>query len=118
MAEILAAIGSGVAAVGSAVGSAASTVGSVVGSAATAGSAASWAIPAASLATSLGTSLYTILTAPGAPKPPDPLRREDPMKAAYAEMQAIRKRKGAASTILTGPEGSLGQASTLKTQLG
>ncbi len=72
----------------------------------------------ATAATTIGTSAYTIATQPKKPEPPILGKPEDPMKAAYAEMEAVRKRKGAASTILTGPEGVMGQPSTLKATLG
>lgn len=81
---------------------------------------ATWAIITgiATAATSIGSTVYSAATQPKKPEPPLLGKPEDPMKAAYAEMEAIRKRKGAASTILTGPEGVMGQPSTLKAQLG
>lgn len=70
------------------------------------------------LAVGAGMGAYTIATAPGNPEMPAPPKKDDPMKAAYAEMEAMRKRKGAASTIVTGPEGVMGPAPTSKALLG
>lgn len=43
---------------------------------------------------------------------------EEVKAASRAEAERIRKRRGAASNIYTGPEGVMGTATTTKTKLG
>jgi hypothetical protein len=68
---------------------------------------------------SVGTAAYEISNTP---KAPDNTPKEDPAKLAeqqaYAEANAIRKRQGMSSTILTGPGGTSMSAPTRKTTLG
>ena len=72
-------------------------------------------IVAATMAASTATSVIGALRTPKPPQlPPDRGRAE----AAYAEMELLRKRRGAASTIITGPQGVTQPAQTTKAQLG
>lgn len=52
------------------------------------------------------------------PKNPKPPKQENQLLAAYAAAEKLRKRAGVGSTIMTGPLGVQGQASTTKAQLG
>ena len=65
------------------------------------GSYATAALQAASLLYSMSQKAPGMPGAPGEPK-------DTTEAAAYAEAQALRKRRGAASTILTGPLGVVG----------
>lgn len=62
-------------------------------------------------ATSVGTSIYEAVSQPSAPKAPATAntaqqQAQASQAAALANAQALQKRRGMASTILTGPQGA------------
>jgi hypothetical protein len=63
-------------------------------------------------------SVYSSMNQPKAPQVPSTQSSDTTEAAAYAQAEAMRKRRGAASTILTGPQGDMGTPQTMKTQLG
>ena len=93
------------------------TAGATAGGVAGGGSTA---LVAGSLAASVGGLAYSLLS----PRPsmPSLTQTQDTSvateEAAYARAEEVRKRRGAAGTILTSPLGIGGQPTTLKAQLG
>ncbi len=85
-----------------------------------------WFIPVLTVVSTLatiGTSVYSATQSgkheePMLPPPVVPDTGEAAAQAAYAEAQALKKRRGAASTILTGPGGVPGTPSLGKQRLG
>ncbi len=84
-----------------------------------------WVVPvltSLAMVTAIGTGIYSATRS--TPKPPAlPPVTEPPVdtaaqQAAYAEAESLRKRRGAASTILTGPSGVTSTPTTMKTRLG
>lgn len=55
---------------------------------------------------------------PSAPQTSATERSRQSLEAAYAQAQILRQRRGAASTILTGPQGVTQPAQTVKATLG
>lgn len=76
------------------------------------------AIMAITMAAGAATSIYGLMHQPKAPVLPNPDQGKAAAAAAYAEAQALRKRQGAESTILTGPLGIQQPAQTAKATLG
>jgi hypothetical protein len=77
----------------------------------------------ASTAATVGTSIYEAVDKPSAPK--DPTQGQTAQQqaqagqaAAMAQADALTKRRGMASTILTSPLGASGNASVQKSTLG
>lgn len=78
---------------------------------------------AVSAAASVGTSIYAAVSQPSPPKLPTTQdnakqQAQASQAAALAQAQALTKRKGMASTILTGPLGASGTPTTQKATLG
>ncbi len=72
----------------------------------------------AAMVASTAVSVYSTMNAPKPPGAPAEVSDTRAEEAAYAQAQALRKRQGGASTILTGPMGVTSPGTTLKTQLG
>jgi pantothenate kinase len=73
---------------------------------------------AVSAVASVASTVYSV-TRPSPHKPKTIMPTDTTAEqAAYAEAEQMRKRRGAASTMLTGPGGVQGQPTTLKSQLG
>ena len=68
------------------------------------------------------TSIYELASAPKAPEAPSPTQttqqNQQSLEAAYAQADILKQRRGAASTILTGPQGTQSPSTTLKASLG
>jgi hypothetical protein len=79
-------------------------------------------IMAASAIFAAGTSIYSLAKgapeAPGSPAPSKSEQSRQALEAAYAQAQLLRQRRGAASTILTGPLGVSTPPQTIKATLG
>lgn len=78
---------------------------------------------AISTAASIGTGIYEAVAAPSAPKAPTAAQSaqqqaQASQAAALANAQALQKRRGMASTILTSPQGATGTAPTERATLG
>jgi hypothetical protein len=78
-----------------------------------------WATVAASAATIAATG-YELAQPKNTPTaaPSQTQQNQQALEASYAQAEQMRKRQGAASTILTGPQGTTGQPSVFKTTLG
>jgi len=77
----------------------------------------------ASSLSSLGVGIAEAVSAPSAPKPPVPVnlaqeQAQAAEAAAQAEATALMKRRGMASTMLTGPMGPTAQPATQRATLG
>lgn len=70
-----------------------------------------WIIAGATVA-STATSIYAAAKTPKAPTviTDSATQSKESVEAAYAQSESLRKRRGAASTILTGPQGVSGSA--------
>lgn len=78
-------------------------------------------IIAGSAIASTAVSIYAATRTPKAPTMPGPSATEQSrlaLEAAYAQAENLRHRRGASSTILTGPLGVTEPAQTVKSQLG
>lgn len=80
-------------------------------------------ILAASTATTIGTTIYEAVSQPSAPQAPTTSetatqQAQASQAAALAEAQAMTRRRGLASTILTGPQGTTAPAATQRATLG
>jgi hypothetical protein len=78
---------------------------------------------AVSAAASVGTGIYEAVSKPSAPTPPSTAntanqQAQAAQAAALAQADALTKRRGMASTILTSPTGTSGTAATQKATLG
>jgi len=76
-----------------------------------------------SAATAAGVSAYELTNQPSAPKAPTAItnqtqQAEAQQSAALAQAQALQKRRGLASTILTSPQGVSGGTQTQSATLG
>lgn len=74
-------------------------------------------------AATVGTTIYSAMNQPSAPKAPTQVdnaqqQAQASQAAALAQANALTKRRGMASTILTSPTGAAGTASTQKATLG
>jgi len=74
-------------------------------------------------AATVGTGIYEAVSAPSAPKAPTATesaqqQAQAAQAAALAQANALTKRRGMASTILTGPQGSTGTPATEHATLG
>jgi hypothetical protein len=77
----------------------------------------------ASTAATVGTSIYEAVDKPSAPKAPTQAntaqqQAQASQAAALAQADALTKRRGMASTILTSPTGASGPANTQRATLG
>jgi hypothetical protein len=77
----------------------------------------------ASTAATVGTSIYEAVNQPKAPKPPTTAntanqQAQAAQAAALAQANALTKRRGMASTILTSPTGASGTPAVQKATLG
>lgn len=106
--------------------SATATAAEVAGTATAAGGTAAATgtagyLSAGATAVSAGTSLYSAMNAPklsGFQSTPQSSSSQDTEAAAYAQALNLRQRKGAASTILTGPLGVTSPGQTSRATLG
>lgn len=78
------------------------------------------AVAALAAVASAGTAVYSATKSPNKPKVGPIPKETDPAirEAAEAEAAALRKKRGYASTMLTGGEGLTTAPTTLKTELG
>ena len=87
------------------------------------GAIALLAISAVTAAASIGTGIYEATSMPSAPTAPtqqetSQQQAQATQAAALAQANALTKRRGMASTILTSPTGASGTPTTQKTTLG